>query len=818
LCFSNKLLIFFKKFNVLIFVGRRLIMHLNKEIIMTGIKRYLMVDYGKKIGEAEEFEIYQALSRTVVEAVSEDWKKTTEEYRSGKQAFYLSAEFLMGRALGNNLINIGMLDEVKEVLEELGVDYNRIEDAEEDAGLGNGGLGRLAACFMDSLATLNLPGQGYGIRYKNGIFIQKFEDGFQREYPETWLKYGDPWSVKKSSEEVIVEFGDQKVRAIPYDFPVMGYGTKNINTLRLWESAPINDLDLNAFNSQEYEDAVAEKNMAENISRILYPNDSTNEGKKLRLKQQYFFASASLQDILRNFKKVHGNNFEKLVDYTAIQLNDTHPVVAIPEMMRLLYDVEGVSWNKAWKIVEKIFSYTNHTILKEALEKWWIDLYKDVLPRIYDITYRIHIELLQLLEKEYPDNREKHDRMSVIQGDLIHMAWMAIYGSKTVNGVAELHTDLLKNQELTEWYKLYPEKFQNKTNGITQRRWMLLSNKELSDFITSLIGDEWIKDLSQLKNLEKYKNDDKVLKMFLEIKEIKKTQLAEHLKEVQGSKIDVNSIFDVQVKRLHEYKRQLLNIFHIMDLYNKIKENPNMDIYPVTYIFGAKAAPGYFRAKGIIKLINEVGEAVNNDPLVRGRIKIVFVENYRVSLAEKIFPAADISEQISTAGKEASGTGNMKFMLNGALTLGTLDGANVEIVQEAGLENNYIFGLKVEDINKLKKKGYDPLEEYESVEGLKKVVDSLIDGTYSDGGTGMFQELYDSLLKGASWHKPDQYFLLKDFDEYRKIQKRINVEYRNRKEWARKAWINIANGGKFSSDRTIAQYAEEIWGIEAKKI
>ena len=793
-------------------------MYLDREEIIEGIKRYLKVDCGKSLEDAEDFQVYQALAKTVMEGIAENWEKTTAEYRKGKQAFYLSAEFLMGRALGNNLMNIGILQEVKDVLKELGIDYNHIEEAEDDAGLGNGGLGRLAACFMDSLATLNLPGQGYGIRYKNGIFRQQFEDGFQKEYPETWLKYGDPWSVKKSSDEVIVEFGDQKVRAVPYDSPILGYGTDNVNTLRLWESTPINDLDLDAFNSQDYEEAVKEKNMAENISRILYPNDTTNDGKKLRLKQQYFFASASLQDILRNFKKIHGKDFEKLLDYAAIQLNDTHPVVAIPEMMRLLYDVEGISWTRAWNIVEKLFSYTNHTILKEALEKWWIELYKEVLPRIYDITYRIHIELLQSLEKEYPEDREKHEKMSVIQGDLIHMAWMAIYGSKTINGVAELHTDLLKNQELKEWYKLYPEKFQNKTNGITQRRWLLFSNEELSGFITDLIGDGWVTDLSQLKKLEQYKDDEKILNRFLEIKKLKKTELSNHLKEVQGIEIDTESIFDVQVKRLHEYKRQLLNIFHIMDLYNKIKENPKMDIYPVTYIFGAKAAPGYFRAKGIIKLINEVGKAVNNDPLVRGRIKIAFVENYRVSLAEKIFPAADVSEQISTAGKEASGTGNMKFMLNGALTLGTLDGANVEIVQEAGAENSYIFGMKVEDINEMKKNGYDPSKEYESVEGLKKVVDSLVDGTYSDGGTGMFQELYDSILKGASWHKPDQYFVLKDFDEYRKIQKMVNIDYRNRKEWAKKAWMNIANAGKFSSDRTISQYASEIWGIEAKKI
>ncbi len=793
-------------------------MYLDKAEIKSGIGRWLKVDFGKTIEMAEKHEIYQALVRTVMEEVTENWCSTDEVYSQGKQAYYLSAEFLMGRALGNNLINLGILDDVREVLRELDIDFNVIEDAEEDAGLGNGGLGRLAACFLDSMVTLNLPGHGYGIRYKNGIFNQKFENGFQVEYPESWLKYGDPWSIKKASEEVIVEFGDQTVRAIPHDTPIIGYGTKNVNTLRLWEAAPVKDLDLTAFNAQEYEEATREKARAEDISRVLYPNDSTNEGKKLRLKQQYFFVSASLQDILRKFKLIHGNDFTKLPEFAAIQLNDTHPVIAIPELMRLLYDVEGLEWNDSWAIVQKTCAYTNHTILAEALEKWWIRLYEEVVPRIYEITQRINIELIQLLEKKFPGERARQKRMSIIQGDLIHMAWMAIYGTHATNGVAALHTEILKEQELKEWYELFPERFQNKTNGVTQRRWMLLSNQQLSSLITELIGDKWITDLTELKKLEKYAEDEEILKRFLDIKYEKKVEFAKYMKREQGVEIDPDSIFDIQIKRLHEYKRQLLNIFHVIDLYNRIKADPKLKMNPITYIFGAKAAPGYLRAKGIIKLIHDVAEVVNNDPVVDGRVKVVFVENYRVSVAHKMFPAADISEQISTAGKEASGTGNMKFMLNGALTLGTLDGANVEIVEEAGEENNFIFGLKVEDILKMKKEGYDPHKPYNEVEGLKAVVDVLIDDTFSDEGTGYFEELYTSLMEGASWHEADQYFVLEDFDAYRDIQKKANEAYSDKMKWAKMAWINIANGGKFSSDRTIAQYASEIWDIEAKKL
>ncbi|HBJ78592.1 MULTISPECIES: glycogen/starch/alpha-glucan phosphorylase [Fusobacterium] len=793
-------------------------MKIEKNQLKKQIEKYVKISFGKDITEANKFEIYRALGQAIMEEIAEDWYETRKLYSQKKQAFYLSAEFLMGRALGNNLINLGLLDEVKEVLAEYGIDYNKVEDEEEDSALGNGGLGRLAACFLDSLATLNLPGQGYGIRYRNGIFNQTFKDGYQVEKPETWLKYGDVWSIERPADEVIVSFGDENVRAVPYDMPIIGYGTKNINTLRLWEAHSIVDLDLGKFNQQDYLHATQEKTRAEDISRVLYPNDSTDEGKKLRLKQQYFFVSASLQDILRKFKKVHGRNFEKFSEFTAIQLNDTHPVIAIPELMRLLLDVEGVSWEKAWGIVEKTFSYTNHTILAEALEKWWVGLYEQVVPRIYQITQGINDQLKGLLAEKFPDDSARQDRMSIIQGNMIHMAWLAIYGSHTINGVAALHTEILKNKELKDWYEIYPERFQNKTNGITQRRWLLQSNPQLAKLITELLGEEWITDLSQLKRLEEYINDEGILKRILEIKHEKKIELVNYLRETQGIEINPNSIFDMQIKRLHEYKRQLLNIFHVIGLYNKLKLNPSMEFNPVTYIYGAKAAPGYLLAKGIIRLINEVAQVVNRDPDVNGKLKIVFVENYRVSVAEKLFPAADISEQISTAGKEASGTGNMKFMLNGALTIGTLDGANVEIVEEAGIENNYIFGLKVNEIEEMRTKGYDPHVPYNNVEGLKKIVDSLIDGTFNDLGTGIYSNIHRSLMENAPWQQADQYFVLEDFEAYRKAQKTINKEYRDRMGWAKKQLMNIANAGKFSSDRTIKEYADEIWHIEPAKL
>jgi starch phosphorylase len=711
-----------------------------------------------------------------------------------------------------------MLKEVQELFDELGIDYNKVEDAEEDSALGNGGLGRLAACFLDSLATLNLPGKGYGIRYRNGIFNQEFRDGYQIEKPETWLKYGDVWSVMRPDDEVIVTFGDGSVRAVPYDMPIIGYGTNNINTLRLWEAHSLVDLDLGKFNQQDYLHATQQKTLAEDISRVLYPNDSTDEGKKLRLKQQYFFVSASLQDIVKRYKKVHGNDFDKFAEFTAIQLNDTHPVIAIPELMRIFIDIEGISWEKAWSIVEKTFAYTNHTILAEALEKWWVGLYEQVVPRVYQITQGIDNQLRELLEQKFPGDKARQDRMRIINGNMIHMAWLAIYGSHKVNGVAALHTEILKNKELKDWYELYPEKFLNKTNGITQRRWLLQSNPQLASLITELIGDAWITDLSELKKLEAYLDDEKVLKRILDIKHEKKVELAEFLKRTQGIEINPDSIFDVQIKRLHEYKRQLLNIFQIIGLYNKLKLNPSMNFTPVTYIFGAKAAPGYFVAKGIIRLINEVAQMINKDPDVNSKLKVVFVENYRVSVAQKLFPAADISEQISTAGKEASGTGNMKFMLNGALTLGTMDGANVEIVEEAGKENNYIFGLTVKEVEEMRANGYDPHVPYNCVEGLKKIVDSLVDGTFSDLGNGVYGTIHRSLMENAPWHQADQYFVLEDYEAYRRTQQLINKEYTFRMDWARKQLKNIANAGKFSSDRTIKEYAEEIWNITPVKL
>ncbi|MDR1835683.1 MAG: glycogen/starch/alpha-glucan phosphorylase [Fusobacteriaceae bacterium] len=787
-------------------------MELEKEYLKGRLEQNVKILFNLSLEEAGGFELYRALGKTVMEEIADNWFETEKLYDQGKRAYYFSAEFLMGRALGNNLINLGLYPGVRELLEELSVKYTDVEDEEEDSALGNGGLGRLAACFLDSLATHNLPGMGYGIRYRNGIFNQIFKDGYQVEKPEKWLKYEDVWSVPRYQDEVIVSYGDRKVRAVPYDMPIIGYNTKNVNTLRLWQSEPIEDLNLTVFNRQDYLMATAEKTFAEDISRVLYPNDSTDEGKKLRLKQQYFFTSASLQDILKKFKKIHGYDFEKLPDFVAIQLNDTHPVIAIPELMRLLLDIEGLPWEKAWQIIEKVFSYTNHTILAEALEKWWIGLYKDVVPRIFEITAGISDQLNKFLYEKYPEDQPRRERMAIIQNDMVQMAWIAIYGSHAINGVAKLHTEILKSRELKDWYELWPEKFYNKTNGITQRRWLLKSNPQLAAFITGLIGDGWITDLSRLKELERYREDESVLRSIIEIKAEKKLELVEYLRKAQGIDVNPDSIFDIQIKRLHEYKRQLLNIFHIIDLYNYLKTNPVCDFNPVTYFFGAKAAPGYMIAKGIIRLINDVAQLVNSDTDVNHRLKVVFVENYRVSVAEKLFPAADVSEQISTAGKEASGTGNMKFMLNGALTCGTLDGANVEIVEEAGRENNYIFGLTVEQVEALRAGGYNPHIPYNTVVGLKKVVDSLIDGTFSDLNTGIYASIHKSLMENAA--RADQYFVLEDFQSYRETQRKINRDYSNRLVWAQKQLMNIANAGKFSSDRTILEYAGEIWRIK----
>lgn len=785
---------------------------INKEKMMERMEAYALTSFGKEFVNCDDKEKYFALVKTLMEEIVPKWNNSIKKHEDKKKAYYLSAEYLMGRALSNNLINMNIQPEIKKLLEELGVDYNSIEEAEEDAGLGNGGLGRLAACFLDSAATLNYPLMGYGIRYEYGIFRQKFKDGFQVEEGDNWLESEDPWSIRKDEEKVIVSFSDGDVLAVPYDTPIIGYGGDTINTLRLWQGEAINPFDLNEFNKQNYDLALKEKNKAEIISKVLYPNDTKDEGKILRLKQQYFFVSASLQDLVRKHLNKY-NTLENFHKFHGIQLNDTHPAVAIPELMRIFTKVHNMDWDKSWDIVVNTFAYTNHTILQEALEVWPVRLYKSILPEVYEIIEKINNNLIDELKRR-GISCEEIEKYKIIEDDNIKMAYLSIYGTHSTNGVAKVHTDILINRELNDWYKLYPERFNNKTNGITQRRWLLVANPELSQFITELLGSkDWITNLEELKKLEKYKDDEEVLKKFLDIKQIKKNQLAEYIKVHENIEIDPYSIFDIQIKRIHEYKRQLLNAFHILDLYYRLKENPNLDMVNRTFILGGKAAPGYDRAKGIIKYINEIKELINNDKEIDGKIKVVFVTNYGVSYGEKLFVAADISEQISTAGKEASGTGNMKFMLNATPTIGTLDGANIEIVEEAGEENNFIFGLKVEDIEKIKST-YDPMEYYEKTEGLKRVVDSLVDGTFSDGGTGIFKELYDSTLKGASWHRPDAYYLMKDFDSYRKVQQKVNDAYKDRMSWAKKCWINMANAGRFSSDRTIEQYAKEIWDIK----
>lgn len=781
---------------------------MNREDIKSGIERYLKVKYGKSLKKSSDSEIFNALSLTLMEGIVDNWNDTLDTYEEGKQAYYLSAEYLMGRALGNNLINLGLYDEVKETLAELNIDINKIENIEEDAGLGNGGLGRLAACFMESAATMEIPLTGYGIRYSNGLFEQYFEDGFQKEDGDFWLKYGDPWSIRKESEAVIVKFKGLDVKAVPYDTPIIGYGTKNINTLRLWKCEPLKDFNFKLFNDQKYDAALREKNRAEDISRVLYPNDSNREGKLLRLKQQYFFVSASLQDIIRKHKEKFGNVTESLAKYHAVQLNDTHPTLAIPELIRLLVDEEGMSFDNALNIAKGMFGYTNHTILAEALEKWDEKLIRTLFPRILAIIKEIDKRFIKELQEKGYSIAETNE-FRIVNNGVVRMANLAIHVGFAVNGVAKLHSDILIETELNNWYKLYPEKFQNKTNGITPRRWLRLCNQELSELITELLGNEdWVRDLSLLKSLEKYADDDRVLERFLNIKHAKKVQLSEYIKETEGIELDPNSLFDIQIKRMHEYKRQLLNAFYILDLYFRIKENPNMDIPKTTFIFGAKAFPGYRRAKSILKFINEIARVVNNDKDSNGKIMVHFVENYRVSYAEKLFPAADISKQISTAGKEASGTGNMKFMLNGAPTFGTLDGANVEIVRESGDENNFIFGLEVEDIERLKE-NYDAKTYYKEDSSIKRVIDSLIDGTFDDGGTGDFIDLYNSLMREG-----DQYFLLADFESFKEAEDKVFEAYKDKKAWARKAFMNICNAGIFSSDRTILQYAEEIWSVK----
>lgn len=772
-------------------------------------------DYTKPFNKLDQQRQYEVLSGAIMSQISKNWYDTSVKYSEGKQAFYLSAEFLMGRALGNNLINLGELDGVKAMLAEQGIDLNVLEDQEYDAGLGNGGLGRLAACFLDSCATLNLPVTGYGIKYKYGLFKQHFEDGFQREQPDDWMSHGDPWTVRKPEEAITVTFEDMTVMAVPYDMPIIGFGTKNINTLRLWQAEPVSAFDFEAFNHQHYDKAVAEKNRAEDISRVLYPNDDTKEGKLLRIKQQYFFVSASLQDMMKKHKAM-GRPVDAFHQYHSLQLNDTHPAVAVPELIRLLM-AEGVAFDKALSITQQTCDYTNHTILAEALEAWQVELYDSILPGIVKIIKKIDTHLIAYLTEKGLDKVEVLE-YKIIDHGYIKMAWLSIYGSSRVNGVAALHTKILIDSELNHWYRQFPEKFVNKTNGITQRRWLYYSNRELSGLITELLGnEEWVTDLDQLRKLEKFQDDEVILKRFMAIKRLKKQQLADYIEAHEGIKLNVDAIFDIQIKRLHEYKRQILNALHILDLYYRIKENPKGDWVPRVFIFGAKAAPGYFRAKGIIKFINDIAKIVNADPEIGDLLKVVFVENYRVSYAERLFAAADLSEQISTAGKEASGTGNMKFMLNGTPTIGTLDGANVEIVEEAGEENNFIFGLKVEDIEALQDL-YAPSMPYKKVPGLKKVIDALVDGSFDDGDTGMYEELFEALMKGASWHDADNYFVLADFDGYREAHERVAKSYVDQLGWAKKCWMNMCGAGKFSSDRTIAEYASEIWHVESSKL
>ena len=773
---------------------------------------YALTTFGMNFEDLGNKEKYTVFSKAITEDILPQWQASLKKFDGKKKAYYLSAEFLMGRALSNNLINLRKLEEMKEMLEGLGIDYNALEEAESDAGLGNGGLGRLAACFLDSAATLNYSLTGYGIRYNYGIFEQQFINGYQVEKGDEWLSQGDSWSVRREDKKVLVTFKDQTVVAVPYDTPIIGFGGDTINTLRLWQSEAVNAFDFGAFNNQDYDKAVKEKNDAENISKVLYPNDSMEKGKILRLKQQYFFVSASLQDLIREHKKNH-NDFKNFAKLHAVQLNDTHPAVAVPELVRLL-GLEGVSFKKAMSIAVDTFAYTNHTILKEALEQWSVKLYKKILPDVYKIIVKIdNMMKKELLEKGVSE--DKLSEFAIIADGNIKMAWLSIYGTHSTNGVAQLHTNILKETELREWYLLYPERFNNKTNGITQRRWLVEANPRLAEFITELLGDEsWITNLDNLKELKKFASDDEIIRRFIEIKKSKKKELKEYILAKEGVEIDENSIFDIQIKRLHEYKRQILNAFHILYLYNRLKEDESFDITPRTFIFGAKSAPGYDRAKAIIKFINAIAELVNNDESIKGKIKVVFVENYGVSYAQRLFPAADISEQISTAGKEASGTGNMKFMLNGAPTIGTFDGANVEIVEEAGLENNYIFGLTVEQIEEIKD-SYDPVKELKKNKRLEKVVNALTDGTFDLKPEETFEELKNSLLKGASWHTPDNYFIIKDFDAYVEAQEQVGEDFKNELEFYRKAFMNMASAGKFSSDRTIEEYAKEIWNIES---
>ena len=806
-----------------------------KEAFKKSVKDNVKFLYRKTIEEATQEQIFQAVSYSVKDVIIDNWLATQKAYdeQDPKIVYYMSMEFLMGRALGNNLINLCAYGEVKEALEELGFDLNCIEDQEPDPALGNGGLGRLAACFLDSLATLNYAAYGCGIRYHYGMFKQKIQNGYQIEVPDNWLKNGYPFELRRPEYAKEVHFGGyvrveydpekggnkfihegyQAVKAIPYDMPITGYDNDVVNTLRIWDAEPIVDFELDSFDKGDYKKAVEQENLARNIVEVLYPNDNHYAGKELRLKQQYFFVSASLQAAIAKYKKKH-DDIHKLYEKVTFQMNDTHPTVAVAELMRILMDEEGLGWDEAWEVTRKSVAYTNHTIMSEALEKWPIELFSRLLPRVYQIIEEINRRFILEIQAKYPGNYEKIKKMAIIYDGQVKMAHLAIAAGYSVNGVARLHTEILKNQELKDFYEMMPEKFNNKTNGITQRRFLLHANPLLADWITEHIGPDWVTDLPQLKKLAIYADDEKALQEFMNIKFKNKERLAKYILEHNGVEVDPHSIFDVQVKRLHEYKRQLLNILHVIYLYNQIKMHPEMEFYPRTFIFGAKASAGYATAKKIIKLINSVADVVNNDTSINGKIKVVFIENYRVSNAEWIFAAADVSEQISTASKEASGTGNMKFMLNGAPTLGTMDGANVEIVEEVGAENAFIFGLSSDEvINYENNGGYDPNVIYNTDEEIRQVLMQLINGTFSND-TELFRDLYDSLLNTKNTDRADRYFILADFRSYADAQKRVEAAYRDEKGWAKKALLNTACSGKFTSDRTIQEYVDDIWHLD----
>ena len=808
----------------------------DKEVFIESVKSNLKTLYRQTLVDATKQQVFQAVSYAVKDTIIDNWMETQKVYEEEdpKMVYYMSMEFLMGRALGNNMINLTEYKEVKEALEELGFDLNVIEDQEPDAALGNGGLGRLAACFLDSLATLGYAAYGCGIRYRYGMFKQKIENGYQVEVPDNWLKDGNPFELRRPEYAKEVKFGGyirveydeatkrnkfiqegyQSVRAIPFDIPIVGYNNNVVNTLRVWDAEAINDFQLDSFDKGDYQKAVEQENLARNIVEVLYPNDNHYAGKELRLKQQYFFISASVQAAVAKYKKNH-SDIRKFYEKATFQLNDTHPTVAVAELMRILLDEEGLEWDEAWEVTTKTCAYTNHTIMAEALEKWPIELFSRLLPRIYQIIEEINRRFVEEIQKKYPGNQEKIRKMAIIYDGQVKMAHLAICAGYSVNGVAALHTEILKNQELKDFYEMMPEKFNNKTNGITQRCFLLHANPLLADWVTEHIGDEWITDLAQISKLKVYVDDEKAQQEFMNIKYQNKLRLAKYIREHNGIDVDPRSIFDVQVKRLHEYKRQLLNILHVMYLYNKIKDHPEMPFYPRTFIFGAKAAAGYRRAKLTIKLINSVADVINNDKSINGKLKVVFIEDYRVSNAEWIFAAADVSEQISTASKEASGTGNMKFMLNGAPTLGTMDGANVEIVQEVGEENAFIFGLSAQEvINYENNGGYNPMDYFNNDQDIRRVLMQLINGEYAPDDPERFRDIYDSLLNTNSSDRADTYFILADFKSYAEAQERVEKAYRDETGWARMAMMNTACSGKFTSDRTIQQYVDEIWHLD----